>query len=73
MIRYSSNEYDTDPRYIEELIRYNEMYHHDYNPGLDTKASRLIFDKVLNVPLKQTVMEYDKRFMVKAPKSQSSS
>jgi hypothetical protein len=62
MLRYSSNPWDTDPRYIEELLRYNEIFHHDFKPSLENNK---IFEKVLNVKTKKCNYKYDKRFFVK--------
>lgn len=67
MLRYSSNPWDTDPKFVTALLRYNDCNHHDYNPSLDTRASKMIFDKILNIQVKKSEMDYDRRYMVKPP------
>ena len=67
LLRYSSNPWDNDPEYVKELLRYNELHHHDYNPGLDSKTSKMIFEKLLNVPVKKGKQDFDRRYMVKPP------
>ncbi len=69
MMRYSSNPWESDPEFVKELLRYNELHHHDYNPGLETKTSKITFEKVLNIQMKKNKLDFDRRFMVKAPES----
>jgi len=60
MLRFSSNPWDTDPEYVKELLRYNEIYHHDYNPSLDSKTSKMIFEKYIGVNVKRGKQEFDR-------------
>eukprot|EP00347_Sterkiella_histriomuscorum_P004921 403358569 len=69
LMRYSSNDWETDQTFIRELLRYNQLYHHDYNPILDSKQSKIIFNKVLNIDVPKNKTDYDRRFLVKAPDS----
>lgn len=32
MLRLTSNDMDSDPRFFKQLLLYNEMHHKDYNP-----------------------------------------
>ena len=69
MMRFSSNNWEQDPDFVKELLRYNELHHHDYNPSLNTRQSKVIFEKVLNIKVPRSKLDYDRRFMVKAPES----
>eukprot|EP00347_Sterkiella_histriomuscorum_P019622 403340923 len=69
LMRYSSNDWETDQTFIRELLRQNQLYHHDYNPILDSKQSKIIFNKVLNIDVPKNKTDYDRRFLVKAPDS----
>ena len=43
------------------------MHHDEFNPCLETKAAKLTFAKVLNIHAKKSEMDFDRRFLVKAP------
>ena len=67
LLRYSSNEADTSPTFIDNLIKYNRTSHHDFNPRLLSKASRKAYEDVLGLQIKKDEYEFDRRFMVKPP------
>ena len=68
-MRYSSNPWEEDPAFVTELLRYNKLHHHDYNPNLDSKTSKKIFEKVLKVEVPKRKQDYDRRYLVKPPDS----
>jgi hypothetical protein len=43
-MRYSSNTFESDPRFVKELLRYNDLHHHEFNPNLLTKTARMVFE-----------------------------
>ncbi|CDW87507.1 UNKNOWN [Stylonychia lemnae] len=67
LMRYSSNPLETHPYYIQELLKYNEVYHQNFDPHLLTKTSKKIYDEVLGLKVPPNENDFDRRYMVKPP------
>lgn len=67
MLRLTSNDMDSDPRFFKQLLLYNEVHHRDYNPQLDSKTYKFIMERLMNIKVSSNAGDFDKRFMVRAP------
>eukprot|EP00347_Sterkiella_histriomuscorum_P017584 403348777 len=71
-MRYSSNTYESEPGFIKELLKYNDIYHQEFNPSLLTKTAKKVYDEVLGLQIPPDQFEFDRRYMVKPPYKQDS-
>lgn len=60
-MRYSSREWETDPRFVQQLLRFNQLDHINFNPILDTKALRKAYKRILNVDVPMVFKQYSKK------------
>jgi hypothetical protein len=59
-MRYSSREWETDPRFVQQLLRFNQLDHINFNPILDTNALRKTYKRILNVDVPMVFKQYSK-------------
>lgn len=48
-LRYSSKAWESNPRFVQQLFRFNQLDHLNFNPALDSKAFRLSYQRALGV------------------------